>query len=122
MNELESLELKIAKFLRYGVLAAGLLMLIGWGASIPHAVDPFAHLKQHTASPLMDRLTVHVMAGEWPSILAYAGLSLLIALPLIRVLLTAILFIKQKELLLAGIASLVLIGLFLSFSLGFQIH
>jgi uncharacterized membrane protein len=53
-------------------------------------------------------------------LLSYAGLIALISLPVLRVLLTMILFLKQKEYILAVVAALVLIGLFVSFTFGME--
>lgn len=102
------MELKISKFLRFGVILSGVLMLVGWLLEFDISADPFLPLRDYASRPLT------YTAATW-------GLVVLIALPVIRVFLTAILFLKQKEHVLALIAGGVLMALFFSFSLGLEI-
>jgi len=97
MNELESLELKISKFLRIGVMVAGLFMLAGWLTHLVMQGPSLEALKIYHAITLDETLRTAVATKAWSEIVAYLGLIILIALPLIRVFLTAFLFIKQKE-------------------------
>lgn len=121
MNELENLELKISKLLRWGVIFAGVLMLVGWVSQINLLGNPFFNFKQYDHIPLNDLLKLHYYHKHWGVLISYAGLAALISLPLIRVFLTAIIFIKQKEFALAMIAMVVLIGLIVSMSLGIEL-
>jgi uncharacterized membrane protein len=121
MNELENLELKISKFLRAGVIVSGLLMLTGWLMQIELSLDPFLVFKTYDHIPFQDIFALHLKNKQWGYLISYAGLVSLIFLPVIRVLLTAVLFIHQKERLLALIAALVLLGLFISFSFGIEL-
>ena len=121
MKDLVTLELKISKFLRLGVIFAGALMLIGWLMEIEFSRDPFIVFKSYDHIPFQDILQIHLKNQQWGYLISYAGLLSLIVLPVIRVLLTAVLFIKQKEKLLAAIAFFVLAGLFISFSFGIEL-
>lgn len=121
MNNIESLELKIAKFLRIGVIIAGLIMFVGWMAQFKLTGDPFFNFQTYDHLPLQDLLALHVYRKHWGALISYAGLATLISLPVIRVFLTAILFLKQKEFLLGMIALTVLIGLIFSISLGIEL-
>jgi uncharacterized membrane protein len=121
MNEIENLELKISKFLRVGVIFAGTLMLIGWVSQIRLDVNPFFHYQIYDSIPLSELIKFHIYRENWGVLLSYAGLGALISLPLIRVFLTAIIFLKQKEFALAMIAAVVLIGLLISMSLGIEL-
>ncbi len=121
MNQLESLELKISKFLRIGVLVAGLFMLIGWISQSMSAPESLLALKTYHSSSLSETLANAWYSQAWGSLASYLGLAILISLPITRVFLTAVLFIKQKEYLLAGIAFFVLIALIASFSLGIEL-
>ncbi len=121
MNKIESLELKIAKFLRVGVIIAGLIMFAGWMAQFKLNGDPFFNFQTYDHIPLQDLIGLHLHRKHWGALLSYFGLAALISLPIIRVLLTAILFIRQKEFLLALIAMTVLIGLIFSMSLGIEL-
>jgi uncharacterized membrane protein len=121
MNEIESLELKIAKFLRVGVIVAGIIMFAGWITQFQLTGNPFFNFETYDKIPLIELLQFHLYRKHWGVLLSYAGLFSLISLPLIRVLLTAILFLKQKEFILALIAFTVLIGLLISMSLGIEL-
>lgn len=121
MDELESLELKISKFLRIGVLAAGFLMLIGWLTQVIFNGTSFELLKTYHEISFNETLKIAINNNSWTELIAYLGLITLISLPIIRVFLTAILFVKQKEYILAGVASFVLIALLISFSLGIEL-
>lgn len=121
MDQLESLELKISKFLRIGVFVAGFLMLIGWLAQLFYNGQSFDRFKIYQAASLDKTLKMAVANNSFFELIAYLGLIILISLPITRVLLTALLFLKQKEYLLAGIASFVLIALIISFSLGIEL-
>ena len=116
-----SLELFIAKFLRYGVLFAGLLLLIGWMMQIDFQNDTFAAFAQYRHNPLSEQLKSAFGQGQWGLLIAYAGLGVLISLPIIRVALTTLVFLSEKDYALAACASLVLAGLAMSFALGFAI-
>ena len=121
MNEIEELELKIAKFLRYGILVAGLLIFIGWAINFEWSGNPFARFQVYSHAQMSDLVEVSFMAQDWGILISYVGLFALISLPIIRVLLTAVLFVKQKEYTLAMIAVFVLSGLITSFALGIEL-
>lgn len=120
-DQLESLELRISKFLRLGVLVAGVFMLIGWLSHLLTQPDSFESLKTYNASTLRETLNLALANHSWGVLISYLGLVILISLPITRVFLTAILFLKQKEYLLAGIAGFVLVALIVSFSLGIEL-
>lgn len=122
-DEMESLELKISKFLRVGVLVAGLFMLSGWSIELyaQGEGDPFAPFRTYQEVPLGRQLAHIFEAHLYPVMLSYLGLFILISLPLIRVALTAVLFLKQKERILAAIAFFVLACLLFSFSQGIEL-
>jgi uncharacterized membrane protein len=121
MDKLESLELKISKFLRIGVLIAGAFLLVGWLGSFQWNSNPFTNLSEYNQLSLMLKIQLYIMNGEWGMCISYLGLIFLISLPVIRVFLTMFLFIKQKEFRLAIIAGIVLLGLFLSFTFGIEL-
>lgn len=95
-SRLESLELKIATLLRVGVFISGSLLL---GSVLLSGIQP-----------------------EWALLLAKYGLSLLVSLPVLRVLLTALIFFYEKEFTMFIVASCVLLLLSLSFTLGWGGH
>ncbi len=120
MNELERMELKISKFLRIGVVISGLIIAVGWIWSFDSSVDSFKNLQTYQPLNLIDSFEISFMLQYWGRMLCYLGLMILISLPVIRVLLSIFLFIKQKEKEMALIGAIVLIGLILSFSLGVE--
>jgi uncharacterized membrane protein len=121
MDKLLSLELKIAKFLRTGVLVAGVIMLIGWVTGFQWSGNPLEHFKTYSKLPVFVQVELGLMNENWGLCLSYVGLLVLISLPVLRVLLTMILFIKQKEFILAAVAGLVVIGLLVSFTFGIEL-
>ncbi len=120
MSEIDNMELKIAKFLRFGVFASGAVILLGWIMSFKADADPFAPLQTYTQFSLVDSIQMNALLENWGRVITYMGLCGLISLPIIRVLLSIILFVKQKEKTMALLGAIVLIGLILSFSLGVE--
>lgn len=120
MKDLETMEFKIAKFLRGGVIFSGIIIAIGWGMSFKADSDPFANLQTYSSLNLVDSLQMNAILQNWGKLIAYLGLTILISLPVLRVFLSVLLFIKQKEKTMALIGAIVLIGLILSFSLGVE--
>lgn len=120
MKDLETMELKIARFLRTGVVVSGLIILTGWLVSFKPDSDPFLPLQTYAPYGLIDRLQVHALLSDWGPVITYFGLGILISLPVLRVFLSTILFIKQKEKMMALIGFIVMLGLILSFSLGVE--
>lgn len=118
---LEALELFIAKFLRYGVLIAGAVIFLGWMSQINFHRNVFEEFHVYQHMPLGDTLSFLWLQQSYGLLLAYVGLILLISLPLLRVVMTAGLFLIEKDYLMAVCALLVLGGLALSIALGFEI-
>ena len=121
MKPLDGLELKIAWFLRIGVIAAGVILLSGWLTKFKLNGNPFFNFQTYDQIYLTDLIQFHLKNKDWGVLLSYAGLVILILLPFIRVLLTSYLFIRQGEYRLALIAVAVLLGLIISMSLGINI-
>lgn len=120
-RDVYSLELFIAKFLRYGVLLAGLLMLVGWLSQISFSHDVFASFQAYHEVRLLEQLESCFQEGRWGLLTSYAGMFVLISLPLLRVLMTFGIFIKKRDYMLAAVSGLVLLGLVLSVLLGFEL-
>lgn len=114
-----SLELTIAKLLRVGVIIAGLLIFAGWMSRFDFVRNPLAEFGTFHDEPLIPILRRAWDMRDWGLLTMYAGLISLIALPFTRVLMTAVLFVRQREYILAAFAALVVAGLLFSFSLGF---
>jgi uncharacterized membrane protein len=118
MKELEEMELSISRFLRSGVLFAGVTIALGWLLNLRPDHRVFNDLKAYEHIPLRNVFIYHYGQGNWAFLFSYLGLGVLISLPLLRVLFTGLLFFRQKDHLLAVIAALVLLSLLFGFSLG----
>jgi uncharacterized membrane protein len=116
-----ALELFIAKFLRVGVAVAGLLMLTGWLSQLSFSSDVFARFQEYHELRLVPQISLLWQAREWGRLVSYLGMFVLICLPVVRVLLTLLVFLKKRDFLLAMVSALVLFGLVLSAVLGFEI-
>ena len=121
MNDIETLELKIAKFLRAGVIVACLFLFGGWMSQIKLSGNSFYNFQIYGEIPLNELLEYYIRRKEWGALVTFGGLVTLISLPMIRVFLTAFLFLRQKEYILAGIAAIVLISLIISMTLGIDL-
>lgn len=119
---LHTLELKISRLLRAGVLIAGLFIFIGWMWDISVAGDQLTHFKDYHSVGLLDSIRECVSSGRYGLLVTYFGLTVLVLLPVARVLLTGVLFVIQKERVLGFIALFVFAVLVASFSLGINIH
>jgi uncharacterized membrane protein len=120
-DSLLNLELKISKLLRFGVLVAGAFLLVGWASMLDFQNNPLLAFEQYQDRSLNLSLHQAMQEQRWGLLIAYAGLAILISLPLLRVLLTAILFVKQNEKVLAAVAFFVFAALLVSFSLGIEL-
>lgn len=117
----ENLELRIAKVLRLGVLVSGFFLLAGWiglaFGGVPESED--AHVYRQV--PFSSELHAAIAHGDKARLLCYAGLFILISLPLLRVGLTAILFWKQRDRVLAAVATFVFVAIIFSCALGLDV-
>ena len=118
---LHRLELKIAYLLRYGVIAAGILMAVGWALSLYTHGERLGQFKAYAPQGLAHTLRAAKEGGDAGTLVALAGLALLVLLPVARVLLTGVLFLRQGDQKLAALAFLVLAVLVLSFALGIEL-
>ena len=119
--ELEALELKIAKLLRYGVIFAGALILIGWMLQIQFTSNPFLGFSSYHGLSMMANLQAAWENSNWAQLISYAGLFVLISLPILRVLMTAILFVRQNDTIMAGLAFFVFVAIIVSCALGLEL-
>jgi len=115
------LELFISKFLRFGVFVSAFFILIGWFGQIDWHNNKFDDFKEYHHTPLLNALNTLISSQSWGSLLIYLGLLILILLPLFRVFFTGLIFIKQKEYAMASLVGLVMLGLIVSISFGFEI-
>ncbi len=120
-HDIQALELFIARFLRYGVLIAGALMLAGWISQISFSADTFAQFQVYKEMRLVSTLHRLYDAREWGVLTSYLGMLVLICLPVLRVFMTLAMFLKKRDYALAGVSALVLFGLLLSVTLGLEI-
>lgn len=120
-EELQSLELKIGKLLRKGVLSAGVVLIFGWlGMALQdqHTLLDYGTYKTQGVSEAIEWA---FLTRDLPLLVAYGGLVILISLPLLRVFLTGYLFLRQKDKAMGLVAFGVLIVLLASFVLGIEV-
>jgi uncharacterized membrane protein len=115
------LEWAVARMLRGGVIVAGLLMFAGWMTFMNFKANPLLKFHDYQSVPLLTGLQTARAENNWGLLMAYAGLALLVSLPMIRVLMTAVLFTKQRQKTLAGIAYFVFFILIVSLTLGIDL-
>lgn len=120
-NKMHRLELQIAYLLRYGVILAGLFLFVGWMLSLFAHGDQIASFRYYAPVSLLVHWREAWSGGDWGTIIALAGLGLLVLLPVLRVLFTGVLFIKQGDRVLGFLAFLVFAILVMSFSLGIDL-
>lgn len=114
----ENLELKIAKFLRAGVIFCGCLMFIGWALQVKLSSNPFFTFQTYDKIPFLELVQFYIRRMNIGVLISYAGLFGLISLPIIRVFLIFILFIKSKDYIFAFFSMIVFSVLILSMILG----
>lgn len=117
-EKFQDMEIRISTLLRFGVIFSGTLIFVGWMMSIKWTGNPFFTFTSYDEIPLRDLVRFYILRENWGPLMVLAGLASLISLPLIRVFLTMILFMIQKEWILTGVSALVLTGLIVSFFLG----
>jgi uncharacterized membrane protein len=116
-----SLEWAVARMLRVGVILSGVMMFVGWMTFMNFHENPLLQFHEYQNLRLITALTQAWQTGNWGLILSYAGLALLVSLPVIRVFMTAILFTKQGQKTLAGLAYFVFFILIVSLTLGIDL-
>ncbi|RYZ50080.1 MAG: DUF1634 domain-containing protein, partial [Proteobacteria bacterium] len=103
-QELHRLELAISNFLRYGVAASALLLGLGWAAQILQSGDVLANFQTYRPESLRLIMEQAIATRSYGILLSIGGLGILVLLPILRVMLTAYLFIKQRDHYLAAMA------------------
>jgi uncharacterized membrane protein len=121
MKKIEEAEKTISQFLRAGVVVSGTLIFIGWISELNWHGNIFFTFEIYDQISLIDLLRLHLYREHWFPIISYVGLAALISLPLIRVLLTSVLFFRSKEYKLGFIALIVFLGLSFSIGLGMEL-
>lgn len=120
-TQLHSLELIISKLLRVGVMTAGVCLLVGWIGMWLKNGSMLSGFHVYEPEPLLEKIQWALLMRDRSLMMAMIGLVLLVCLPLVRVLLTGILFIRQKDYKLAVMAFAVFATLVASFFLGIEL-
>ncbi|MEN0058684.1 MAG: DUF1634 domain-containing protein [Bdellovibrio sp.] len=120
-DPLHDLELKISLLLRGGILFSGVMLLLGWLWVWWEKGDVIGTFTQYDPQPLMESLHWSLVMNDRALFLSFLGLILLVSLPVVRVFLTAVLFVKQKDYKLAIAAFAVFFTLLGSFLLGIEL-
>ena len=117
MKEKKTIERKISIVMRIGVSIAALFMIIGFLLLLIEDINSINTYNSIDFIELIKNLT-----NFNPYSFMMLGIFLLILTPVLRVLLSIILFIKEKDKLYTLITFFVLIILIISFIVGFIIH
>jgi uncharacterized membrane protein len=96
-------------------------MFIGWMTEIQFTGNPFEAFHEYHPVPFLASISQMIHQGQWGALTSYFGLLILISLPTLRVFMTAVLFVRQRDYILASVAAFVLVVLLLSFGLGLEI-
>lgn len=118
----EDLELRIARLLRWGVFTAALFIFVGWLGQLGSEGENLGQWREYHHQDLISALRQALRDKHDFTVITYLGLGGLVLLPPVRVLMTALLLISQKEKVLGLLAFLVFVTLVASFSLGINIH
>lgn len=117
-----TLETKISHFLRIGVLVAGFFLLAGWMQMWSRdSSRPTTDFATYYPQSLSESLQWAILTHDRAVFMCFVGLFILVLLPVLRVLLTGILFMQQKAYPLAAMAFLVFFSLIFSFFLGINL-
>lgn len=120
-DSLHELELTISQILRGGVLFSGIFLLVGWLWMWFRDGDNLQTFTSYEPRPLIENIHWALVMNDRALLISLFGLVTLVCLPLVRVLMTGFLFIKQKDKGLAIMAFTVFIALVGSFLLGIDI-
>lgn len=115
------MDLAIAHLLRAGVLIAGVFLFVGWLWQLRDKGFAMETFRQYQPQSFMHSFHEALATGNTALLISYIGLGILVCLPLSRVLMTGILFIRDKDYALAVMALLVFGALIGSFALGIEI-
>lgn len=118
---LHQLEIRISQFLRGGVLFAGALLFVGWVWMFINSGDVLSTFNEYHPQSLSESIQWALIMNDRALLMSFFGLVVLVTLPVIRVLMTGILFIRQKDYRLAIIAFAVFFVLVASFTLGIDL-
>lgn len=108
----------IAKVFRYGIITVGILLAVGWVSQLQWTENIFTSYQSYQEKPLQITLDSAYEQEKWGLLLSYLGLAILICLPVVRVMISSILFAKRKEYRMMLLSLLVFTGLILSLVLG----
>jgi uncharacterized membrane protein len=119
--KVEALEWKIGRFLRYGVFTSAFFLTLGWAGEYKRAPHAIEHFQVYRPLSLIRMVEQALIAHDVYRLLTLFGFATLIALPIIRVLLTGYLFLRNRDWSMAAMAIFVFGVLTLSFFLGLEL-
>lgn len=120
-DALHRLELITSHLLRVGVLIAGVFLLIGWVWLWIKNGDSLQNFQTYEPTGLIESIHWSLVNNDRAMMVSIVGMVLLVLLPVARVFMTGVLFIKQKDYILALMAFLVFIALVASCFLGIDL-
>ncbi len=118
-SNLLELELFIAHFLRKGVIVSAGFIFVGWILQVKFDENVYLPFRNYQPVPLFETVNQLFIQKNWSALIGYAGLLVLISLPILRVVATGFIFTKQRNFRMLGLVMTVLFGLSLGIFLGF---
>lgn len=117
-ESIAGLEYCISQFLRFGVLLAGGFLAVGWCWLLVQGNSKLTGFSNYESESLFESVRWSLFLQDRGKLLTFIGLGILVALPVLRVLLTGVIFIAKREYRMAATAFIVFSVLILSFLLG----
>lgn len=115
---IKDFELTISKVLRVGIMIVAVFLFVGWILQINLSENVFLQFQDYKEKNFLETLQLAWAENSWGVLVSNLGLIVLVALPVVRVLMTMYLFALQKDFKMMAITLIVLLGLVLSVLLG----
>lgn len=112
------LELWISYFLRGGVLFAGALVALGFGMMLIQGGVSLEVYQVYEEQSFFEMLHWAFLLQQTGVLMVALGLVVLVSLPVLRVLLTGILLLVNREWIVGSVSIFVFMALLLSFAMG----
>jgi uncharacterized membrane protein len=118
---LQKLELRISHLLRAGVVLSGTFLFIGWIWLLIKNGTQLTSFSTYSPEPFLNSFSTALKTNNYALITSQLGLGSIVLLPLMRVIFTGYLFLKQRDFTLALMATVVFLALISSFFLGIEL-
>lgn len=125
-SKIFSIEIWISNLLRLGVIFCGMIVILGWALGWQELSLNLQSLMQIGSSNVYAPPPIHSLVSQAirldPQALISCGVFILIFLPILRVILTGIFFLVEKDFVFVGLSLTVLVLLFVGLILGGEVR